>query len=310
MLKSQINYEKKGNVFNMQRFSINDGPGLRTIVFLKGCPLSCIWCSNPESQNKNSQVMFNIKNCTACGNCKEICSVHAIDIDSEYRIDRRKCINCGKCIEECYSEALVMCGKEMTVYDVIKELKKEDVIFRCSKGGVTLSGGEPLMQPEFSIELLKACKSLGWHTTMETTGYADESVIEDVMPWVDLVLMDFKTIDESMHFKYTGVSNKIILENAKKIVNLVPEVIARVPVIPGFNADESSINAIAKYVKELERIKEVHLLPYHRFGVNKYACIGRKYAIDNKVKSPDNDTMVKFKNIVESYGLKCNIGDN
>ncbi|MCY6960168.1 glycyl-radical enzyme activating protein [Clostridium brassicae] len=308
MLKNEVNYEEKGIVFNIQRFSVNDGPGLRTIVFLKGCPLSCRWCSNPESQNKHRQVMFNIKNCIDCHQCEEVCKMGAIDFKFNYRIDRNKCVNCGECIENCYSGALTMSGEEMTVQQVIDELKKESIQFRRSKGGVTLSGGEPLMQSKFTLELLKACKSMGWHTTIETTAYCSEKVIKDILPWVDLVLLDIKTLDTNKHFEYIGVNNEIILENAKKIIQFGIETIIRVPVIPEFNADKKSIEDIAKFAKGLNKVNEVHLLPYHKYGVNKYECIGKEYGMRKKINTPSNDVMVKFKTIVEDLGICCNIG--
>lgn len=308
MPKIAVDNSEKGIVFNMQRFSVNDGPGIRTIVFLQGCPLSCRWCSNPESQSKSKQIMFNAKNCVGCGKCKTICKRGAIDFNLPYRINRDKCVNCGACAENCYPGALVMSGKEMTVGEVIEELKKESINFRRSNGGVTLSGGEPLLQHRFAAELLKACKSMGWHTAIETTVYASEEVIDEVIPWVDLVLMDIKNIDANKHLKYTGVSNELILKNALKIAKSGTQIIVRVPVIPGFNADEKSIYDIAQFAKKLETVNEVHLLPYHKLGVNKYACIGRKYKIDDKVVPPKEEIMEKFKTIVENIGLNCNVG--
>ncbi|KEI01731.1 glycyl-radical enzyme activating protein [Clostridium botulinum] len=308
MLSDKVNYKEKGNVFNIQRFSVNDGPGIRTIVFLKGCPLSCRWCSNPESQNRNSEIMFNIKNCTECHRCERVCSEGAIDFNLSYRIDRSKCINCGRCVERCYPGALVRSGEEMTVKEIIQELKKESVQFRRSNGGVTLSGGEPLMQSKFALELLKGCKSMGWHTTMETTAYASKDIIDKVMPWLDLILLDIKTVNSDKHFKYTGVRNETILENAKRISELGIKTIVRVPVIPEFNADKKSIYDIAIFATKLKMVDEIHLLPYHKLGVNKYACIGKKYNMGEDIKTPSNEFMLALKDIVENVGLKCNIG--
>ncbi|AEB76806.1 glycyl-radical enzyme activating protein [Clostridium botulinum] len=308
MLSDKVNYKEKGNVFNIQRFSVNDGPGIRTIVFLKGCPLSCRWCSNPESQNRNSEIMFNIKNCTECHRCERVCSEGAIDFNLSYRIDRSKCINCGRCVERCYPGALVRSGEEMTVKEIIQELKKESVQFRRSNGGVTLSGGEPLMQSKFALELLKGCKSMGWHTTMETTAYASKDIIDKVMPWLDLILLDIKTVNSDKHFKYTGVRNETILENAKRISELGIKTIVRVPVIPEFNADKKSIYDIAIFATKLKMVDEIHLLPYHKLGVNKYACIGKRYNMGEDIKTPSNEFMLALKDIVENVGLKCNIG--
>lgn len=308
MINNDINYNEHGRVFNIQRFSVNDGPGVRTIVFLKGCPLSCHWCSNPESQHEYSELMFNEVNCTSCGKCAKLCKENAIDFGSKYRIDREKCINCGECIEDCYRGALVMSGEDMTVDEVINEVKKDETQFRHSNGGITLSGGEPLMQPEFALEVLKMSKSKGWNTTIETTGFTSKEVIDKVIPWVDLVLLDIKSMDSDKHLEYVGQRNEIILENAKRISDLGVNMIIRVPVIPGFNGDLKSIKKIAEFAKELKRVKEMHILPYHRLGVNKYSCIGREYKMGKDIKTPDDEFIEELKQIVEKVGVKCNIG--
>ncbi|BDR80519.1 glycyl-radical enzyme activating protein [Clostridium tetani] len=308
MVKKQVDYNKKGTIFNIQRFSVNDGPGLRTTVFLKGCPLSCRWCSNPESQDKNKQLMFNIKNCIECGKCEEICKLKAIDFSNPNRIDRHKCTHCGECAEVCYPGALVISGEEMTVEEVVKELKKDAIHFRNSNGGITLSGGEPLMQLEFALELLKACKTMGWHTAMETTAYTNKDIINNVMPYLDLALLDIKTLNSNKHKEYIGGDNEIILENAKEIVKLVKDVIIRVPVIPEFNADKESIADIAMFAKNLEIVKEIHLLPYHKLGVNKYKCIGKEYNMKDEIGIPSDELMLSLKKVVEDFEIHCNIG--
>lgn len=308
MLIKGINYEQKGTIFNMQRFSIHDGPGVRTIVFFKGCTLKCDWCSNPESQNPLVEIMFNEKNCIDCKKCEKICPVGAIDMLRAERIDREQCIGCGICVENCYPGGLVRSGEETTVEKIITELKKETVQYRRSGGGVTLSGGEALMQPEFAIELLKACKAMGWHTAIETTGYANEDVIEKVIPWVDLVLLDIKSLDDEKHKKYVHVSNEKIIKNARKISTLGIELIIRVPVIPEFNCDENSIYDIAKFAKSLNGVKHLDLLPYHKLGANKYGNLGRDCKMGQGISTPDENTMNKFKKIVEQCGLECTIG--
>jgi pyruvate formate lyase activating enzyme len=308
LLNPEINYQEAGIVFNMQRFSIHDGPGIRTIAFLKGCPLTCHWCSNPESHKKEPQVMFNINNCVGCRKCEKICSLGAIDFNLTNRINQSICTGCGKCVDACLPGALVMSGCKRTVEDVVNELKKDVAQYRRSGGGITLSGGEPLSQPDYASELLKACKSLGWHTAMETTAFASEDAIEKVIPWVDLVLLDIKSMDTDKHKRFTGVNNEIILKNAKKIAQLGTEVVVRVPVIPLFNADETSIKDIAVFVKSLMSVKELHLLPYHKLGVNKYECLGKHYPINKDITTPNEDIMMRLKNVVEAYGLKCNIG--
>ena len=310
MLKNQVDFEKKGIVFNIQRFSVNDGPGIRTIVFLKGCPLSCSWCSNPESQNRNKELLFNIKNCTGCHKCETKCKMDAINFNLDNRIDKDKCVNCGECVESCYPGALVISGEEMSVKEILDELNKDSVQFRHSNGGVTLSGGEPLLQEEFALELLKGCKTMGFHTTIETTGYINRKIVEEIVPWVDLVLLDIKTMDEEKHLKYIGASNKRILENARRISDLGINTIVRVPVIPEFNCDKESIHNIAEFTKSLGNVKEIHLLPYHKFGLNKYECLGRKYNVNDNIKTPSEDVMLELKKIVEDIGLKCNVGSH
>lgn len=308
MLIQGIDYKQSGTIFNMQRFSIHDGPGVRTIVFFKGCPLKCDWCSNPESQNTLMQIMFNKKNCVECKKCERMCPAGAISMDSPNRIDRELCIGCGICAENCYPGGLVASGKDTNVGEVITELKKETVQYRRSGGGVTLSGGEALMQPKFATELLKACKAMGWHTAMETTGYASEDIIDQVIPWVDLVLLDIKSLDDEKHKKYVHASNERIIKNAKKISTLGVELIIRVPVIPKFNCDENSIYDIAKFAKSLNGVQHLDLLPYHKLGANKYDNLGREYTIGHVINTPDEDTMNKFKKIVEDCGLECTIG--
>lgn len=205
-----VNDQMEGIVFNIQRYSIHDGPGIRTIVFLKGCPLACQWCSNPESQKLSPEMIYNSTSCIGCGACQNVCSVGAIDPSNPYWIDRKRCTSCGKCQEVCFSGALQMKGQTMTVAEVIKELKKDATIYRRSGGGITLSGGEPLVQSEFARELLMACQSLGWHTAIETTLYASAEVIDKVFPYIDLALVDVKSMDAGIHQKYTGVSNDLI----------------------------------------------------------------------------------------------------
>ena len=307
-MENRVDYDKRGIIFNIQRFSVNDGPGVRTIVFLKGCPLSCLWCSNPESQNSFKELMFNIKNCVCCEKCKDICKENAIDFNNVNRIDRDKCINCVDCSEVCYPGALVISGEEKSVEEVISELKKDSTHFRHSNGGITLSGGEPLMQPEFTLELLKGCKANGWHTTMETTGFASKEVIDKIIPWLDLVLLDIKHMDSDRHLQSTGQRNEIILENAKRISELGVDTIIRIPVIPGFNSEKKTIEKIAKFANNLKMVKEIHILPYHRLGVNKYNCLDRKYKIEDCIVTPSREYMEELKETIENIGMKCNIG--
>ena len=301
-----IKYNMTGTVFDMQRFSLHDGPGIRTIVFLKGCPLHCRWCSNPESQNNSPIVMYKKSDCFKCGRCISVCKVGAISFDNETHIDREKCTGCGECTNVCPSGALVLKGKTMTIQQAIKELKKDATIFRRSNGGVTLSGGEPLVQHEFASQLLLACKSQGWSTAIETTGFGSSEAIEKVIPYVDTVLLDIKHIDPYTHKKFTGISNEVILKNAKRISQITKTVV-RVPIIPGFNYSYKDIEDIAKFVKTLNNVDTIHLLPYHTFGENKYDLLGIEYTLDG-LKRLSKEDLNEHKKIVESYGIKCIIG--
>ncbi len=298
---------KKGLVFNIQRFSVNDGPGVRTIAFLNGCPLRCKWCCNPESQELKPVVMFKAQNCVGCGNCEVVCPTGASNLNVPGKIDHTKCIACGKCIDVCYHRALEMSGKWMTVEELMGELYKDRVIYRKSGGGITVSGGEAMVQHEFLLELLKACKSFGWTTAIETTGMASEEVIKEIVPWLDVVMMDIKHIDPEVHKEYTGVSNEQILKNALLISSLAKKMIIRFPVIPGFNASPNVIASIANFSTYLHNVNELHLLPYHDLGSNKYGMLGKEYELAD-VQKPENEFMEELKAIVEKEGLTCKIG--
>jgi pyruvate formate lyase activating enzyme len=297
----------KGLVYNMQRFSVNDGPGVRTIVFLNGCPLRCKWCCNPESQELKPVVMFKEQNCVGCGNCEVVCPTGASNLFFPGKIDHSKCICCGKCVDVCYHKALEMSGKWMTVEEVMIELYKDRTIYRRSGGGITISGGEALMQHKFLAELLKTCKSVGWTTAIETTGLASEAVLDEIIPLLDYVMMDIKHIDSDIHKEFTGVGNEQILKNALYISHLAKEMVIRVPVIPGFNADKKTIKGIAAFTKYLHNVNELHLLPYHDLGSNKYGMMGRDYEMEG-TKSPESEFMEELKAIVEEEGLTCKIG--
>lgn len=297
----------EGVIFNIQKFSLHDGPGIRTIVFFKGCNMSCLWCSNPESQEVAPQIMFNKNLCTKCGRCQSVCETSAIDMNSVYRIDKSKCIKCKRCVESCLNGALVLEGKKYSIEEIIKELKKDSVQYRRSNGGITLSGGEVLLQPDFAVALLKECKAYGWHTAIETAMYVNSEAVKKVMQYIDLAMIDIKSMDDEVHKKFTGVSNNIILKNIKLSDQLTKEIIIRIPVIEGFNADLKSIGEIAQFSKSLTNLKRIDLLPYHNYGENKYEAIGRDYLL-GELKSPSEDKMERLKALVEIMGIPCTIG--
>lgn len=303
---SAVVWDKEGIVFDIQRFSIHDGPGIRTIVFLKGCPLRCRWCCNPESQKLEPSLMYLDGNCVHCGRCVEVCKVGALSRANPGFIDRDRCVVCGKCAEVCPTGALSLRGRSMTVWQVVQELAKDATSYRRSGGGVTLSGGEPLVQSDFALEILRACKENGWSTAMETTGCVSKEIVETVMPFVDHALVDIKAIDPAVHRANTGVDNRQILENAIRIAHITQTVV-RVPVVPGVNADPVSIDAIARFAELMETVETVHLLPYHTYGENKYELLGRDYPM-GEVPKLAPETVAELKRVVEGHGLTCVIG--
>lgn len=301
-----IIWEKKGTIFNIQRFSLHDGPGIRTIIFLKGCPLRCKWCCNPESQNPKKQLLFEKDNCIQCHKCVEVCPTGAVKFEEEIKINYSKCTGCEKCTEVCYADALQMMGREMTVKEIYDDIKKDEVYFRHSKGGVTLSGGEALYQSDFALELLKAVKNGGWNTSIETTAFVSKDILNKILPYVDLVLLDLKVVNSSVHEAYTGQNNAVILENARYMANMGQNLIIRMPIVPGVNDTKENIHKTILFMQEIG-VHEIHLLPYHRLGVNKYEYLGYQYTLNNQAV-PNKESMDTLKSIFEEEGIRCKIG--
>ena len=270
-----------GVIFNIQKFSVNDGPGIRTVVFFKGCPLRCRWCSNPESQLAKVQILHDPKKCLHCHHCIEICPLQAVSLNGEMiRIDPLKCDACGNCIPECPGKALNSEGEQKTVQEVLDVVLKDTVFYEESGGGITLSGGEMLSQPKFAEELLKAAKEEGLSTCAETTGYADEEVFHRIAEYLDLILFDLKHWDPVKHNEYTGVTNGLPVSNMKYALSLGKQVLPRIPVIPGFNDSLNDAERFSDLLKEIG-IEQCQLLPFHQFGENKYTLLGREYAYQN-----------------------------
>ena len=256
--------EIKGRIFDIQRFSVHDGGGIRTIVFLKGCPLRCKWCCNPEGQH------YDIEKMTLGGKEKIV-------------------------------------GRDVTVGEIIDVIERDRVYYRRSGGGLTLSGGECLAQPDFAVALLKAAKERGINTAIESTGFADFSVISRYLPYLDIYLMDIKHMNSAKHKEFTSQPNEKILENARKITNAGTRLIVRTPVIPTFNDTKEEIAAIAEFARSLRGVKEMHILPYHRIGMDKYKGLGREYSLTG-FDPPSKELMNELLEVVESYGLKGQIG--
>ena len=292
-----------GTVFNIQRYSIHDGPGIRTTVFLKGCPLNCWWCQNPESQLSRQEIVFWEDRCIGCGACSTICPSGAIQIKNGIPVtEKEKCILCGKCIEKCPALAREMIGKKITAEEIIKEVEKDLVFYEESGGGVTFSGGEPLEQPEFLEELLNACQKKKIHTAVDTSGYVSWEILNKISSKVDLFLYDLKIMDSKRHKKYTGVSNELILENLKKLSSVHNNIFVRFPVIPGINDDYQNIKEMGEFLSSL-KVTQVNLLPYHYIGVDKYRRLGRTYKLAT-TQPPSEEKLSEISAILRKFNLK------
>ena len=263
-----------GRVFDVQRFSLHDGPGIRTVVFLKGCPLRCAWCANPESQRPGAQIAWFENLCAGCGRCAEVCPRGAVTMDAGRPLtDRRVCAACGECAAACSRGARRLMGREVTVDAVMDDVRRDAPFFRRSGGGVTFSGGEPLAQPEFLLECLRRSRRWGYHTTVETCGQARWEDMAAAAELTDLFLYDVKQLDSSRHEELTGVGNELILENLQRLLETGAEVSVRVPVVPGANDDRESLAALAAFVAAHPRTRRVDLLPCHALAAHKYAAL-------------------------------------
>ena len=294
----------KGTVFNMQHYSVHDGPGIRTIVFLKGCPLNCRWCSNPESHYASPEVAFNQDNCI--GSACKICQNHAPnpifwdDVEDRPKLSNHRAEEVVKAAHLCPAKAMTVYGKEMSVDEVLREVEKDGTFYARSGGGVTFSGGEPLMQRDFLKELVSECKNRSIHTAIETTAFAQWEDVRSIIADLDYLLVDIKHIDPMKHKEWTGVTNEVTLENLKHIRQEFPNKPMRVrtPVIPGFNDDVMTLKAIADFVKTELPNTEYELLKYHRFGLNKYEFIGQEYPLDRDLEL-EQERFDAFKELVK-----------
>lgn len=291
----------KGKIFDIKQFAVHDGPGVRTTVFFKGCPLSCWWCHNPEGISLDNDIFYYETKCIECGTCIDVCPEDAIEMDGSISIDRERCTNCGLCAERCPSDALQNTVRTVTSEDVMDEIRKSIIFYDSSDGGVTFSGGEPLLQPEFLKELIDKCNEEDIHITLDTSGYADPDTFESIVDDIDLFLYDLKIIDDDIHRKYTGTSNEMILENLKTLYKKGKEVIIRFPVIPGITDTEENLDDIVDFLSELKHIKEIDVLPYHNVE-EKYNKLGKEYKLEES-RSLNEKSIQSIKEIFEKEGF-------
>ena len=289
-----------GTIFNIQRFCLHDGPGCRTTVFMKGCPLRCKWCHNPEGLCQSLQIQLHSEKCIGCGKCTAICNNHYID-DKKHVIDFGKCTSCSKCAEECPSGAISICGRQITVEELLKEILA-DRDFYGTKGGVTFSGGEPLLQVDFVVEAAKEAKKYGINVAVDTCGYLPWESIGKMLGISDLFLYDIKAFSDDIHRGATGVGNERILYNQKKLYNYGTDIWIRIPVIPGVNADIQEMKKIADYIADFKSVKQVTLMPYHSFGKSKYETLGYQYNFDSSL-SVEEENINIFKKIFTDRNL-------
>lgn len=317
-----MNTDLVGKVFDIQKFTVNDGPGIRTEIFLKGCPLKCLWCHSPESQAFEAQVAWFSMRCIGvedCGKCLQICPAGALRVGAgdslaantsdRHLVDRDTdlCDNCGKCTDICPAKALCMTGVDMSVDEVMHIVEKDRSFYLKSGGGVTISGGEPMAQHAFTTALLRECKARGLHTCLDTTGFAKWVFYREAIPYVDLVLYDLKHMDSKISQELVGVPNARILENARRLAAEGIALQIRIPIIPGYNDSEQNLRATSEFCLELgSAVKLVQILPYHRLGTVKYERLHKDYQLE-EVRSPSPERMESIKVLIESYGLEVQI---
>lgn len=293
-----------GKIFDIKRFAVHDGDGIRTTVFFKGCPLKCVWCHNPEGICYEPQLAYYKNKCISCKECVNVCPQNAHTVKNNVHcFDREKCLSCGKCVSACLSEALTLYGKEVTVDELMPLLLEDENFYRISGGGVTLSGGECLVQKDFCEELLKRLKENGINTAVDTCGFVSKDAIDKVMPYTDMFLYDIKAIDEDIHIKCTGKSNKIILENLKYIDECKKVSEIRIPYVPNFNSGQ--IDKIGEFLSGLKNIAKVRLLPYHNYAGSKYTSLGMANTLPER--KPSIEEISTAKKQLEKYVTQAKV---
>lgn len=305
--------QRKATIFNVQKYNMYDGPGVRTLIFFQGCPLRCKWCANPEGMIKKYRVMFKSNSCVNCGACVSVCPVgiHTISNESlKHEVNRNiECIGCRKCVDACLNSALSIVGEVKTISELVEIVEEDRAFYEASGGGVTLGGGEVLMQPEAASSLLMACKQEGINTAIETCGYSKLELVLKVAEFTDLFLFDIKHINSDKHFELTGVRNEQILENLKELLRRKYKVKIRMPLLKGVNDRKEDIEDIMKFLmpfKDYKNFKGIDLLPYHKMGVNKYNQLGIEYPIEGD-PSLSNEDLNKIEIWIKKYDLSVKV---
>lgn len=297
-----------GIVFDIKKFSIHDGPGIRTTVFFKGCPLSCWWCHNPESQALEPERIYWENRCIRCGACQEVCEQEAISFEGDFPLtDDERCTLCGSCVQACYSQAREIVGREMVAAQVIAEIERDIPFYEESGGGVTFSGGEPLSQVGFLLALLQACQERDIHTAVDTCGFAPWESFDRIRERVGLFLYDLKLMDNLRHRKFTGVSNDLVLKNLQALSQRGHHIALRVPIIPGINDDDENLHQMGAFAAGLPHLDRLDILPYHHAATSKYERLDKSYGL-SQARPPSDERMAEIAEALRGFGLPVKIG--